>query len=114
MKAKTVKKHFRSVASSPVTGKPIMGGAFFMHDTVGLPLGMQILEAKKAGVTISLPEFVADAFKAGWNDETIAKTIKGELRLIGEYRSLEIFKEAGFLDDPRRFVSAVLVKAEGG
>lgn len=85
MKASTFNKHFRHVASSTLTGKPIFGGAFFVHDTVGLPLGMQILRAVEMGITISVPLFVEDARKAGWGDRTIAKTIKQELRDSGLY-----------------------------
>ena len=89
MKASTARKHLRPIACSLITGKPIMGGAFFMHDTVGLPLGVQILEAKKGGVTMSVPEFVTDARRAGWPDNRILKTIKSELVDSGLHQDVE-------------------------
>ena len=66
-----------------------MGGAFFMHDTVGLPLGEQILAAAKCGFVVSVMLFFKDAVASGWPRERARKEIFEELRMIGRYREAE-------------------------
>ena len=76
---------FRPIACSLLTGRLIFGGAFYMHDTIGLPLGELLNEAERRGITISIPEFVRDARRAGWKQEKIERCIKQELSDSGRF-----------------------------
>lgn len=94
MKTKTLRKHLKQIGQT-VTGKPILGGAFFMSDTMGYPLGMQIIHAHELGAVVSIPAFVADAVSAGWLRERAIREVREELRMIGR------------LDDAKLVVAAL-------
>ena len=89
MKAKTVRKHVKRIGYT-ITGKAIMGGAFFMSDTVGVPLGMQIVEAEELGAIVSIPQFVDDAVAAGWPRSRAIREVRAELRMIGRISDAEL------------------------
>jgi len=55
-------------------GKPVLGGAFQLADTSGLPLWAALEHATKRGAVISLPHYFASAIERGWDDRmTFAK-----------------------------------------
>jgi len=57
-------------------------------DTVGLPLGEQILCAEANGCVVGLGAYVTDARAAGWPDDRIARELREELRFLGRHNEI--------------------------
>ncbi len=56
--------------------RPIIGGAFHMADTMGVPLAFLMDEAETNGCVISIPHFFACAIAAGWDDQQTFNRIR--------------------------------------
>lgn len=56
-----------------LTGRPVLGGAFAALDRHGLPLSLQVELAAERGLTLSVPQFIVEAVRAGWDDATIER-----------------------------------------
>ena len=69
--------------STPVIMGGVIEGAFYFHDTIGLPLGIQVAEAVKRGWALSFVNFCGDARKAGWKDKKITSVIREALLFNG-------------------------------
>jgi hypothetical protein len=84
MKARTARKHVAVVGVAD-DGKLLLGGAFFFHDTVGLPLGEQMIRCRSMATNtgVSLRQFIIDARDAGWSEQRIAGTLNEELCFAG-------------------------------
>ena len=91
VKQKTVSKRVKVIGWTRA-GKRIFGGAFFMSDTLGVPLGELILSIEKHDAVVSIPDFVADAMRAGWSHEHATKEVVGELEMIGRYDEAALMK----------------------
>ena len=89
MKPSTLRKHVRVVGRT-ITGKPVLGGAFFCSDSMGLPLADQILAAERDGCAVSLYQFYHDALMAGWTDSRARREIRDELRFLGRWVDAEL------------------------
>lgn len=59
---------------------------FFLSDTHGLPLSVQVAVARERGWKISLPHFYHDALAAGWTSERALVRIEEALIDAGETR----------------------------
>lgn len=60
-------------------GRPIIGGAFFMVDTMGVPLSFLMDESERQGTVISLLHFFACAIEHGWDDKQAFAKIREAL-----------------------------------
>ena len=65
-----------------VTGKPIIGGLFKMHDAAGFPFAMSMAQCEEHGWVASVPQFFFDAIKAGWKEESAEQEIREALRFV--------------------------------
>lgn len=77
------KKNPITLVGITVTGKPIIGGLFKMHDTIGFPLSLSFAQCYHHGWTPSVPCFAADATIAGWDSPKIERTLEEALRFCG-------------------------------
>ena len=62
-----------------VNGLPVLGGAFQLADTYGLPLWASFVVAREQGFVVSLPHYFASAMEHGWDDEQTFSKIKEAL-----------------------------------
>ena len=62
-----------------VNGLPVLGGAFQLADTYGLPLWAAFIVAREQGFVVSLPHYFASAMEHGWDDEQTFSKIKEAL-----------------------------------
>ena len=51
------------------SGKPVLGGAFQLADTIGVPLWLSMDQARDRDCVISIPHYFASAIEHGWDDE---------------------------------------------
>lgn len=49
-------------------GRMVLGGAFQMADTMGVPLWFTLDQAEEKGCAISIPHYFASAMEHGWDD----------------------------------------------
>ena len=61
----------------------VVRDSFYLHDTHGFPLGMQIAEGIERGVITSLVDFCRDAKKGTWKDKKIRGVIREALWFNG-------------------------------
>ena len=61
-------------------GRPVMGGAFQMADTMGFPLAFALAAAEAAGAVVSIPHYFASAMEHGWDDRQTFARIAEALR----------------------------------
>jgi hypothetical protein len=64
----------------------IVTNSFFLVDSQGLPLSIQLEWAKSKGVAVSLPHFYRDALKAGWKPKKALTKIEEALVDCGQPR----------------------------
>lgn len=57
-------------------GKPVLGGAFQMADTKGIPLSISLDQARKWGMVISIPHYFASAIEHGWDQNQIQSHVR--------------------------------------
>jgi hypothetical protein len=53
----------------------LLSNAFYLADTKGIPLAMQMTLAHERGAMVSLLDFYCDAIQAGWSHEKAASKI---------------------------------------
>jgi len=73
-------------------GKAVLGGAFQMSDTHGLPLSVFIELAQERDSVLSVPHFFASAMEAGWDDVKTFSRIEEAFRDSGTPFDLERIK----------------------
>ena len=49
-------------------GLPVIGGAFKLYDTHGLPLDVLRDMAREGGFMFAMDDFVVDAVRSGWKE----------------------------------------------
>ena len=54
-----------------IEGNPVWAGAFYMADTMGLPLPVLFMSMQMKGLVPDAPDFVNSALSAGWKHKTI-------------------------------------------
>lgn len=57
----------------------MVGGAFYMSDTEGLPLEILMDAAESKGLVLSIPHYFASAIEHGWSDEQAFRKIREAL-----------------------------------
>ena len=68
-------------------GHPVIGGAFQLADTMGVPLWFSLDQAQERNCVISMPHYFASAIEHGWDD----------VQTFGKIR--EALADRGKLDD---------------
>jgi alanyl-tRNA synthetase len=58
--------------------------AFTAHDTHGVPIGVALVAAKRAGVPVSLPAFYKAAVAHGWRPQKAIAVVREALQDAGE------------------------------
>ena len=97
MKRATLRKHLKPIGQT-VDGATVLGGAFFVHDTMGLPLGEQIRVGEWIKAVPSIPDFVEKALAAGWRPQKIEAVIREELTIIGRGGDVDtVLRKAGLV-----------------
>jgi len=74
------------------SGKPILGGAFQLADTIGVPLWFSIDQATERNCVISIPHYFASAMEHGWDDEKTFGKIREAYADRGMYEESEHMK----------------------
>lgn len=69
----------------------LLTNAFFLMDTHGVPLAVQLGIARTRGVALSIPHYYRDALAAGWAPDTARARVKEAMLDSGE---LEAYVEA--------------------
>lgn len=67
-----------------VDGKKVLGGAFQLADTFGLPLSFSMTLARERGFEMSLPHYFASAIEHGWTYEQTSDHIREALSELGK------------------------------
>ena len=75
-----------------VDGRPVLGGAFQLADTMGVPLWFSLDYAEEKQCVISMPHYFASAIEHGWDDEQIFRKIEESLADRGCRNDLEQIK----------------------
>lgn len=75
-----------------VEGKVVLGGAFEMADTFGMPLWASLDQAEKMGCVISIPHYFASAMEHGWDDEMTFGKIRESLADRGRAGDIDKIK----------------------
>ena len=84
--------------------KPVIGGAFQLADTHGVPLGISLLIAKENGFVISLPHYFASAIENGWDDKQAFARIEEALFDVAD-------QEKPTMEEIRRYCIAMFMDA---
>lgn len=74
-------------------GERIIGGAFELADSHGLPLAMSIELARERNGEISLLHYFASALANGWDDRQTFGKIKEALSDIGEAHFFQLIEK---------------------
>lgn len=74
-------------------GKPVLGGAFHMADTWGVPLVMSITIARERGLEMSLPHYFACALEHGWRAEQAFSHIRDALSGLGRAADFQLIHD---------------------
>jgi hypothetical protein len=69
--------------------QPVLGGAFAMADTLGVPLAFSMDKAEEKGCVISIPHYFACAIEHGWDDTQAFGKISEALTDRGKGKDFE-------------------------
>lgn len=72
----------------------VIGGAFQMADTIGVPLWFSLDQAAEKNFVISMPHYFASAMEHGWDDADTFGKIREALADHGNLGSLDRIKTA--------------------
>lgn len=75
------------------SGKPVLGGAFQLADTLGVPLWLSLDQAKERDCVISIPHYFASAIEHGWDDEKAFGKIQEAFVYSSRHGEFEHMKE---------------------
>ena len=64
-------------------GRPVLGGAFYMWETHGLPLEVTLQAAQEAGYTVDLYDYVLDAISNGMKARGAAESVLAAVQDTG-------------------------------
>jgi hypothetical protein len=70
-------------------GNMVLGGAFQMADTLGIPLSFSLDQAEEHDCFISIPHYFASAIEHGWDDIQIFSKIYEALQDRGHTKDFE-------------------------
>lgn len=73
-------------------GRMVLGGAFQLADTMGVPLWFLIDQAEKKQCAISMPHYFASAMEHGWDDGQTFGKIRESLADLGNASDIERIK----------------------
>ena len=73
-------------------GREVLGGAFQLADTMGIPLWFALDQAKEKQCVISMPHYFASAIEYGWDDVQTFSRIRESLVDHGNVSDFENIK----------------------
>ena len=75
------------------SGKPVLGGAFQLADTLGVPLWLSLDQAKEKNCVISIAHYFASAMEHGWDDKQTFDKIREAFVDADRIDEVEIIRE---------------------
>lgn len=70
----------------------VIGGLFYLHDTVGVPLSISAMIVEERGGVPDLHGFVKDALSAGWAPRKVMATVEEAVIDHGPAHVSEVMK----------------------